>query len=105
MGKDREAPQREDSLRENETGKIVFRPLPRKSFFLENPKGDRGKEALLQSRQNHQKKKRITELKLHGLRWYEKTSGYIICLDTIVIHWNGLKRYIFTAIDKYGKVA
>lgn len=52
-----------------------------------------------------QKKKRITELNLDKLSWYQKTSGYIICLDTIVIHWNSVKRYIFTAVDKYGKVA
>lgn len=51
------------------------------------------------------KKKRITELKLNQLAWYKKKAGYIICLDTIVIYWNGLKRYIFTAIDKYGKTA
>jgi transposase InsO family protein len=56
-------------------------------------------------RKKAQKKKRITELKLDTLRWYEKKSGYIVCLDTIVIHWNSVKRYIFTAVDKYGKVA
>jgi transposase InsO family protein len=52
-----------------------------------------------------QKKKRITELNLDRLKWYQKKTGYIICLDTVTIHWNSLKRYIFTAIDKYGKVA
>ena len=52
-----------------------------------------------------QKKRRITELNLNELKWYQKKSGYIICLDTVVIHWNSVKRYIFTAIDKYGKVA
>lgn len=56
-------------------------------------------------RKRAQKKKRITELELNKLKWYEKKAGYIICLDTITIYWNGLKRYIFTAIDKYGKVA
>lgn len=50
-----------------------------------------------------QKKKRITEL--GNLPWWQKKAGYIICLDTIVIYWNQTKRYIFTAIDKYGKVA
>ena len=50
------------------------------------------------------KKKKTIEL-IRSLPDYQKTSGYIICLDTIVIHWNGLKRYIFTAIDKYGKFA
>ena len=52
-----------------------------------------------------QKKKRITELNLDKLSFYQKKSGYIICLDIVVIHWNSVKRYIFTAVDKYGKVA
>ena len=60
---------------------------------------------ITRKRKKARKKKRITELELHKLKWYQKKSGYIICLDTVVIHWNGLKRYIFTAIDKYGKVA
>lgn len=56
-------------------------------------------------RQKTQKKKRITELKLNKLPAYKRKAGYIICLDTVVIYWNGLKRYVFTAIDKYGKIA
>lgn len=56
-------------------------------------------------RQKAKKKKRITELHLDKLYWFQKKAGYIICLDTIEIRWNSLKRYIFTAIDKYGKVA
>jgi transposase InsO family protein len=52
-----------------------------------------------------QKKKRITELELNKLKPYQKRAGYIICLDTIVIHRDGLKRYILTAIDKFSKVA
>ena len=56
-------------------------------------------------RQRNKKKKRITELNLNKLSWYQKKAGYIICLDTIVIYYSGVKRYIFTAIDKYGKVA
>lgn len=50
-------------------------------------------------RKRAQKKKRITELK------QKKISGFLLCLDVIVIYWNGLKRYIFTAIDKYSKIA
>jgi len=56
------------------------------------------------SRQS-QRKKRITELQLNKLPSYKKKAGYIICLDVIVIYCNGLKRYIFTAIDKFSKVA
>jgi transposase InsO family protein len=54
-------------------------------------------------RKRAQKKKRVTELQ--KLPKYKQTANYIICLDTVVIYWNGLKRYIFTAVDKYGKVA
>jgi transposase InsO family protein len=54
-------------------------------------------------RQRAQKKKRITEL--GKIPWFKKKAGYIICLDTIVIYQHKLKRYIFTAIDKYGKFA
>lgn len=60
---------------------------------------------IARKRAKAQKKKRITELNLDKLKWYQKKSGYIICLDTVVIHWNSVKRYIFTAVDKYGKVA
>lgn len=61
-------------------------------------------ERITQKRKRALKKKRITELK-KNMRWYEKRAGYIICLDTIVLYWNGVKRYIFTGVDKYGKVA
>ena len=45
------------------------------------------------------KKKRITELKKQPF------TGYLIALDIIVIYWNGLKRYILTAIDTTSKIA
>ncbi|MDF1496520.1 MAG: integrase core domain-containing protein, partial [Patescibacteria group bacterium] len=32
-------------------------------------------------------------------------NGFLMCLDSIVIHWMGSKRYIITAIDKYSKIA
>jgi hypothetical protein len=44
-------------------------------------------------------KKRITELKK------KPKTGYLVCLDTIVRYYNGQKRYILTAIDKFAKVA
>lgn len=56
-------------------------------------------------RQRAQKKKRITELGLRKAPFWKRRAGYIICLDTIVIYWNGLKRHIFTAVDKFGKFA
>jgi transposase InsO family protein len=58
-----------------------------------------------QKRRRAKKKKRITELNLDKLYWFQKKAGYIICLDTVEVRWNSLKRYIFTAIDKYGKAA
>ena len=50
-------------------------------------------------RKRSQAKKRVTELKKQPF------PGYLIALDTIVIHWNGLKRYILTAIDTTSKIA
>lgn len=50
-------------------------------------------------RQRAQAKKRITELKR------KKVSGFLLCLDTVVKYWNGRKRYVITAIDRYAKVA
>ncbi len=55
-------------------------------------------------RRKAQRKKRTIDLVKHTFPW-QKKAGYIICLDTIVIHWHKVKRYIFTAVDKYGKVA
>ena len=55
-------------------------------------------ERLQQKRKRSQAKKRITELERKPF------SGYLIALDTIVIHWNGLKRYILTAIDTVSKI-
>lgn len=55
-------------------------------------------ERLKKKRARAQKKKRITELKTKPL------FGFTLHLDTIVIHWNGLKRYILTAVDHFTKV-
>ncbi|MDP2363305.1 MAG: integrase core domain-containing protein [Ignavibacteria bacterium] len=55
-------------------------------------------ERLQQKRKRSQKKKRITELKKQPF------TGYLIALDVIVIYWNGLKRYILTAIDTVSKI-
>lgn len=57
------------------------------------------KDKIQAKRKRAQAKKRITELKKKP-----KTS-YLICLDSIVKWWHGKKRYIITAIDKYGKLA
>ena len=46
-----------------------------------------------------QKRKRITELKK------KKVNGFLLCLDTVIKHWKGQKRYVLTAIDRHSKVA
>ena len=50
-------------------------------------------------RQRSLQKKRITELK------QKRISGFLLQIDTIIFYWNDLKRYVFTAIDKYSKIA
>ncbi|MGA2666756.1 MAG: integrase core domain-containing protein [Patescibacteria group bacterium] len=54
----------------------------------------------LQIKRNRRKRK-ITELKKRN----ENILGHLIQIDTIVLHLDGLKRYILTAIDTYGKLA
>lgn len=54
---------------------------------------------LQEKRKRNQSKKRITELKKQPF------PGYLIALDTIVIYWNGSKRYILTCIDTVSKIA
>ena len=44
-------------------------------------------------------KKRITELNK------KPKIGFLLCFDAIEIRWNNLKRFIFTGIDSYSKVA
>lgn len=50
-------------------------------------------------RKRSKEKKRITELKKKPF------PGFLIALDTVVIWWNGMKRYILTAIDTTSKIA
>ena len=56
-------------------------------------------EAVRRKRARSQNKKRITELK------QRKIPGFLLQIDTVVIYWNGLKRFVLTAIDKYSKIA
>jgi transposase InsO family protein len=50
-------------------------------------------------RKRSKEKKRITELKKQDF------PGFLLALDTIVIWWNGVKRYIVTGIDTTSKIA
>ena len=61
-----------------------------------NPKKNERTQA---KRKRSKEKKRITELANRPF------PGYLIALDTIVIWWNGLKRYIVTGIDVTSKIA
>ena len=70
--------------------------------LYKNPKKT-ARTAVKRKRSRSQQKKKLTEL--NDLRWYQKKAGYIICLDVVTVWWNGTKRYFFTSIDKYGKVA
>lgn len=54
---------------------------------------------IARKRAKTQKRKRITELKK------KKRSGFLICLDAIELRYNNLKRFIFTGIDYYSKIA
>lgn len=56
-------------------------------------------EKMQKKRKRNQKKKRITELSK------KQYPGFLISFDTVVIYWNGVKRYIFTGIDSISKVA
>ena len=47
------------------------------------------------------RRKKITELKKKN----QNALGYLIQVDTIVLHLAGFKRYILTAIDSFGKLA
>jgi len=55
-------------------------------------------ERLQKRRKRNQTKKRITQLKQRPF------PGYLIALDTVVIYWNGTKRYVLTAIDTVSKI-
>ena len=55
--------------------------------------------SLRRKRKLSQKKKRVTELKNKTI------TGFFFQVDTITLFRSGLKRYIFTAIDKTSKLA
>ncbi len=54
---------------------------------------------IAKKRKQATKKNKITQLKK------KKVAGFLWCVDTIVIYWHGVKRYIFTAIDHHSKIA
>ncbi len=56
-------------------------------------------EKMQRKRKRNQAKKRITELRKQPF------PGFLIALDAVTIYWNGLRRYILTAIDTVSKIA
>jgi transposase InsO family protein len=50
-------------------------------------------------RRNAWKKKRITELQT------KPRPGFLFCLDTVIRHFEGNKRYILTAVDRFSRLA
>ena len=70
----------------------------KKHSLYPNPKRTE-KERL--KRKRGLKRKKITELTKRN----KQSLGYLIQVDTIVLHLSGLKRYILTAIDSFGKLA
>ena len=54
---------------------------------------------IARKRRRKKKKKLITKLKK------KPHTGFLWCLDLIVCYWDGAKRYVYTGIDHYGKIA
>jgi transposase InsO family protein len=72
-------------------------------FNLQYQPAKAERTAARRRRARGQHRKKLTEL--YHLADTKKKPGYIICLDTIALHKSDHKRYIFTAVDKYSKVA
>lgn len=73
----------------------VQRVIERHRLYYHPQKAER----LRMRRKASQPKKRITELKR------EPRTGFLVAFDGLTIYWNGCKRYIFTGIDVYSKIA
>jgi hypothetical protein len=56
------------------------------------------KTARKRARDRQKPKKRITQLVKEG------RPCFLFHIDTIVVYWNGLKRYILTAVDNVSKL-
>jgi len=61
----------------------------------------RNKDRIQKIRLRSKNRKKITNLK----KMNENILGFLFQIDTIVLHLEGVKRYIITAIDKFGKLA
>lgn len=79
----------------------IQKVIEEKKLYCNPSKTARISRKKAKTRENGPKKRTIELIK--NLPDYQKTAGYIVCLDTVTVYWSGIKRYIFTAIDKYGK--
>lgn len=87
-------------LYENEYGETIStwkieRVIRHFNLYLDQIKQEKNKQKrLAQSRRN-----RIQKLNIKEEHWF------LFHLDTIVVYWGSVKRYLLTAIDHHGKIA
>jgi transposase InsO family protein len=73
----------------------VLRVIQKHNLYPDQIKAEKQRNKL----KNATKRNRIQKLEMEDKHWF------LVHLDTIVIHWGSLKRYILTACDHHGKVA
>lgn len=73
----------------------IERVIRRHNLYPDQIKAEKTRNKL----KNTTKKNRIQKLDIKEEHWF------LLHLDTIVIYWGSIKRYILTAIDHHGKVA
>jgi len=73
----------------------IERVIRRFNLYPDKMKQEKNKQKKL----SQSKKNRIQKLLVKDEHWY------LFHLDTIVIYWGSVKRYILTAIDSHGKIA
>jgi len=75
----------------------IYYTIKKHNLYPDKAKIERSR----QRARSYQKKKRISQLK----RRNRMSLGYLMQVDTIVLNLFGLRRYIITAIDVFGKLA
>jgi putative transposase len=84
----------ENEFKEKITSWYIQRVIEEYNLY---PKKRRKKKT---KKQKSKIKKRITEFKVKP-----RTTGFLLHLDTIVLHLQGVKRYVITAIDDHSRLA
>jgi transposase InsO family protein len=80
-----------EEISASQIGKVILRH----NLFPDQIKAEKQRNKL----KNTVKKNRIQKLDIKEEHWF------LLHLDTIVIYWGSIKRYILTAIDHHGKIA